>query len=56
MKKEKLKRLAQTIIKHIIIKWTFDVIVTSVATVNLFYTIFYNCKFFRKLNNKVNYN
>lgn len=26
MKIEKFKRLAQTIIKHIIIKWTFDVI------------------------------
>ena len=36
MKKEKFKRLAQTIIKHIIIKWTFDVIDTSVATIRMF--------------------
>lgn len=26
MKKEKINRLAQTIIKHLIIKWAFDVI------------------------------
>ena len=26
MKKEKIKKLAQTIIKHLIIKWAFDVI------------------------------
>ena len=31
MKKENLKRLAQTIIKHIIIKWTFDAIDTLLS-------------------------
>lgn len=53
MKKEKFKRLAQTIIKHIIIKWTFDVIDTSVATIDFFCNFSHDFEEFKKLNIKL---